>query len=240
MVCVKDHEGLSCSLKTRIRKDLDMVSLCKVLKSTATVLGISLCTSILAVTGPLLLLAFLASRWETTNDLTSVSTGQEALKKIESEHSGNIPKTATDFYYWDQGFLSDHTTYWSFTCKTISDCNRAASPVLSSFHSGAVLTDASFREWKIPEFDFIRSGPEYFGKKYFSDKWDLSRIRHGTSAVKIHYDSRDSELQFSAIDYDSLRVYRLRWFGSSLTNELNEIDYNPEKESDRPREAGFH
>ena len=217
-----------------------MAALRRIVKSTATILGVSLCAILLAVAGPVLLLIFLAWRGDVTDDWTSVSTGHAALERIERERSGNIPKSASDFYFWDEGFLSDHTTYWSFKCETLSDCKLAAAPVRSFFHSGPVLTDDDFRDWTIPDYDFIVSGPGYFGGEHSSEKWDVSGIRHGTSAIRIYYDSRDSELQFSAIDYDALRVYRLRWYGGSLTSKLKECGYNQEAVSDRPREASDH
>ena len=205
-----------------------MAGMRRIAKSAAEIVAVSFCTILLAVSVPIMLLfglLFLTGP-AAGPDWTSVDTGQEALGRIESERSGYVPELASDFYYWDQGFLSDHTTYWSFNCTSLAECKLAAAPVRSSFHSGPVLTDAEFREWTIPEYDFIVSGPGYFGKQHSSEKWDVSGIRHGTSAIRIDYNSPDSELQFSAIDFDALRVYRLRWYGSSLTSKLKDIGDN--------------
>lgn len=205
-----------------------MAGIRRLAKSAATIISVSLCTVLLAVSLPMILLFVVILRTGPIEifDGTSVDTGHAALERIESERSGHIPKLASDFYYWDQGFLSDHTTYWSFKCNTLTECRLAAAPVSSNFHSGPVLTDDDFCEWTTPEYDFVTLGPGYFGKQYSTDKWDISSILHGTSAIRIDFDSRNSELQFSAIDFDALRVYRLRWFGSSLTRKLKDIGYN--------------
>lgn len=151
-------------------------------------------------------------------DLISVATGEKARLKIESE-STVIPASAGDFYHWDMGFLSDHTTYWSFTCESIGDCQLAA----LSVHRRPTLA-----EWALPEYDFIRQGPAHFSEESVPKEWDLSQIRKGVSALSINYAS-NSELNYTAIDYDTLRVYRLRWYGSSLTAELDRIGYKPEQ-----------
>ena len=44
-------------------------------------------------------------------------------------------------------------------------------------------------------------------------------------APYIRYDERASELNYTAIDLDTLRFYRLSWFGDSLTEKLDEIGY---------------
>ena len=149
-------------------------------------------------------------------DLTSIATGEEARRKVESESTA-IPASASDFYHWDQGFLSDHTTYWSFTCDSIEDCRLAA----LSVHRRHAL-----KEWTLPEYDFIRLGPAHFSKSSTAKEWDPGQIRTGVSALSINY-ARNSELNYTAIDHDTLRVYRLRWYGSSLTTELDRIRYKP-------------
>lgn len=148
---------------------------------------------------------------------TSITSGDEARNDIARwNDEGEIPVGASDFYYWDEGWLSDHTTYWSFTCASVEDCKRAASPEHSS---------DDFAAWQLPQYSFIVKGPAYFGNKYHTDKWDLKQIQKGTSALYIRYNERASEMQYTAIDYDTLRVYRLRWFGDSLTTKLDNMGY---------------
>ena len=169
----------------------------------------------------LCVLMFLGSRMgQKETDLTSVTTGEEARRKVESESTA-IPASADNFYHWDQGFLSDHTTYWSFTCGSIGDCRLAA----LSVHSRPTL-----KEWTLPEYDFIRLGPAHFSKSPAPTQWDLDQIRTGVAALSIDYSKHVSELNYTAIDYDTLRVYRLRWYGSSLTTELDRIGYEPEQD----------
>ena len=152
-----------------------------------------------------------------------VTSGEEARENIEREgSSGEIPESASDFYHWDEGFLSDHTTYWSFTCASLEDCKLAAAPK----HSSDELLD-----WEQPEYDFILKGPGYFGDKrgtdeWDTDKWDVTQIERGLFALDIRYDEKTvSELHYTAIDLDTLRFYRLRWYGHSLTEKLDEIGY---------------
>lgn len=158
-----------------------------------------------------------------TDEWTSVATGQAARESIERERSGNISKSATDFYYWDEGFLSDHTTYWSFRCRSIQECRDAS-------HSFDALQD-----WVQPSFPFIMQGPAYFGKKHETDRWSLESIQRGGFVLDLDYHKeRYSLLQFTAIDYDTLRVYRMRWYGDSLTTVLNELGYDDSLQNAKP------
>ncbi len=217
-----------------------MASMKSIAKPAAEIVTVSLCVILLAVSLPIMLLFVLLilTGPVADPDWTSVVTGQSAIERIQSEKSGYVPNLASDVFYWDEGLLSDHTTYWSFTCATLSECKLAAWPVQSSFHREPVLTAEDFQEWSVPEFDFILKGPGHFGKQHSSEKWDVTRIRRGTSAIRIDYDSGDSELQFSAIDYDMLRVFRLRWYGSSLTHALDDVGYGHENENDQTDKSG--
>ena len=95
----------------------------------------------------------------------------------------------------------------------------------------SVHRQPALKEWSPAEYDFIRLGPAYFSQSSSTPKeWDLSQIRTGVAALSIDY-ARKSELNYTAIDHDTLRVYRLRWYGSSLTTELDRIGYKP-KQSD--------
>jgi hypothetical protein len=86
----------------------------------------------------------------------------------------------------------------------------------------------ALKEWSPAEYDFIRLGPAYFSKSSTPNEWDLSQIRTGISALSVDY-AQNSELNYTAIDHDTLRVYRLRWYGSSLTAELDRIGYKPKQ-----------
>ncbi len=147
-----------------------------------------------------------------------VTSGEEAREAVETEgSSGKIPASASGFYHWNEGFLSDHTTYWSFTCASLDDCKSAAVPQ----HS----TD-ELRDWEQPEYGFILKGPAYFGDKHGTDKWDVTGIERGLFALDIRYDKeRASELQYTAINCETLRFYRLHWYGDSLTKKLDKIGY---------------
>lgn len=161
---------------------------------------------------------------ESDDGFTSTSVGETARERISQEGESVLPASASDFYYWDQGFLSDHTTFWSFRCPTEEEC-RAAS------HS------IELKDWVTPSFVFIQKGPEYFGGQYKTEKWDLSTIKNGCFALDVDYqDERYSLLQFTAIDYETQRVYRMRWYGDSLTSALGKLGYRDSMVVSEPTE----
>ncbi len=178
----------------------------------------------------LLLLAMVVGCGSREDDFVSVATGQDARDDIAREdRNGTIPASASDFYYWDEGFLSDHTTFWSFKCESMDDCKAAVAPP-EDFRAWE-QPRYDLVDWEQPTFDFILSGPAYFGDQHKTDKWDVRAITRGSFALYIHHGERVSELQYTAIDHDLLRVYRLRWFGDSLTTKLDEIGYKESKDS---------
>jgi hypothetical protein len=114
-----------------------------------------------------------------------------------------MPEGASDFWLYEDGWLSKQRRYWTFECRSREECLRAVEGL------GGVLPK-ELSPWQPSHYAAIMEGPAYYSRdaepsrKLRLNPWDVRGIKNG-----LVYESivGDRDLYYYAVDLERNRVY---------------------------------
>jgi hypothetical protein len=143
-----------------------------------------------------------------------VHTGEDAKRRIlalaerdarlRADRPG-MPGSASNFWLYEDGWLSKTRTYWMFDCGSREECLKAV-------ESLGGLRQEELSPWQPSRYAAIMEGPAFYSKnveepsrKLRANPWDVRGIRNGL----VHELVTDRDLYYYAIDLDRCRVFYL-------------------------------
>jgi hypothetical protein len=147
-----------------------------------------------------------------------VQTGEDAKLRIldSAEHwvrhrveKPRMPESATNFWFYENGFLSKSRTYSTFECGSREDCLKAV-------ESLGGLQRSELSTWQPSHYEAIMKGPGFHlrdlepGRKLRANPWDVREIKEGLVYELV---IPDFSLYYYAIDLDRKRVFYACEFG---------------------------
>jgi len=156
----------------------------------------------------------------------SVHTGEEARLRILASagraarpgaDNPRMPESASNFWLYENGWISKSRTYWTFDCRSREECLKAVESL-----GGLQLNELS--PWQPSRYAAIMEGPAFDSRnvepsrKLRPNPWDVRGIKNGLVYELV---VRDYHLYYYAIDLDRSRVYHASEFGCFRGDEYD-------------------